>query len=125
NLTIGGKEEQLFGEVVNANLLDVLGVQPALGRGFSTEEDVSPRPVVVLSHALWSRLFGNDPQILGRAIQLDQQEYTVVGVMPSKFHDVGNLGSPNFWIPMTMHDQALNGPAKDWFNLRAFRLTNM
>ena len=125
NLTIGGKEQQLFGEVVNANFFDVLGVQPVLGRGFSAEEDVSPRPVVVLSYALWSRQFGNDPQILSRAIQLDQQEYTVIGVMPSTFHDVGNLGSPNFWIPMTMHDQALDTQTKEFFNQRAFRLTNM
>jgi predicted permease len=125
NLTISGKEQQVFGEVVNANLFDVLGVQPMLGRGFSAEEDVSPRPVVVLSYALWSRQFGNDPQILGRTIQLDQQEYSVVGVMPSSFHDVGNLGSPDVWIPMMMHDQALSGLAKDWFNQRAFRLTNM
>jgi macrolide transport system ATP-binding/permease protein len=125
NLTISGKEQQVFGEVVNANLFDVLGVQPMLGRGFSAEEDVSPRPVVVMSYALWSRQFGNDPQILGRSIQLDQQEYSVIGVMPSSFHDVGNLGSPDVWIPMTMHDQALTGLAKDWFNQRAFRLTNM
>jgi macrolide transport system ATP-binding/permease protein len=125
NLTISGKEEQLFGEVVNANLFDVLGVQPVLGRGFSTEEDVSPRPVVVLSYALWSRQFGNDRQILGRAIQLGQQEYTVIGVMPATFHDVGNLGSPNFWIPMTMHDQALDAQTKEFFNQRGFRLTNM
>src|SRR5208282_2150707 len=125
NLTIGGKEEQLFGEVVNANLFDVLGVQPALGRGFSAVEDVSPRPVVVLSYKLWSRRFGNDPQVLSRAIQLGQQEYTVIGVMPNTFHDVGNLGSPDFWVPMTMHDQALDGQTKEFFNQRAFRLTQM
>ena len=125
NLSISGKEQQIFGEVVNANLFDVLGVQPMLGRGFSAEEDVSPRPVVVLSYALWSRQFGNDPQILGRSIQLDQQEYSVIGVMPSSFHDVGNLGSPDVWIPMMMHDQALTGLAKDWFDQRAFRLAAM
>jgi predicted permease len=125
NLSISGKEQQVFGEVVNANLFDVLGVQPMLGRGFSAEEDVSPRPVLVLSYALWSRQFGKDPQILGRTIQLNQQEYSVIGVMPSSFHDVGNLGSPDVWIPMMMHDQALTGLAKDWFDQRAFRLAAM
>jgi predicted permease len=125
DLTISGKQEQLFGEVVNANLFDVLGVQPILGRDFSAEEDVSPRPVVMISYALWSRRFGNDPQILGRAIQLNQQEYNVIGVMPSTFHDLGVLGSPDLWVPMPMHDQALTGVAKDWFNLRAFRMASM
>jgi predicted permease len=125
DLTISGKQEQLFGEVVNANFFDVLAVQPVIGRPFSAEEDVSPRPVVVLSYALWSRQFGKDPQVLGRAIQLNQQEYNVIGVMPSTFHDVGVLGSPDVWIPMPMHDQALTGVAKDWFNLRAFRLATM
>jgi len=125
NLTISGKETQVFAEVVNANLFDVLGVQPTLGREFAAEEDVSPRPVTILSYDLWTRQFGNDPQILGRAVQLNQQEYNVIGVMPSSFHDVGVLGSPDLWIPMPMHDQALTGVVKDWFNLRAFRMSLM
>lgn len=125
NLTISGKEQQVLGQVVNANLLDVLGVQPVLGRDFSAEEDVSPKPVAIISYALWSRQFGKDPQILGTAIQLDQQEYNVVGVMPSSFHDVGVLGSPDVWIPMPMHDTALTGLAKDWYTQRAFRLASM
>jgi putative ABC transport system permease protein len=86
---------------------------------------VSPRPVALISYALWSGQFGKDSQILGRAIQLNQQEYNVIGVMPSDFHDVGVLGSPDVWIPMPMHDQALTGVVKDWFNLRAFRMAAM
>ncbi|HTS11944.1 MAG TPA: ABC transporter permease [Candidatus Limnocylindrales bacterium] len=125
DLTISGKQEQLFGEVVNSNLFDVLGVQPVIGREFSPEEDTSPRPVVIISYALWGRQFGNDPDILGKAIQLDQQEYSIIGVMPASFHDVGVLGSPDFWVPMSMHDQALNGAAKDFFNQRAFRMASM
>lgn len=125
NLTISGKEQQVLGQVVNANLFDVLGVQPVLGRDFSAEEDVSPKPVAIISYALWSRQFGKDPQILGTAIQLNQQEYNVIGVMPSSFHDVGVLGSPDVWIPMPMHDTALTGLAKDWYTQRAFRLASM
>jgi macrolide transport system ATP-binding/permease protein len=125
NLTISGKEQQVFAELVNANLFDVLGVQPVVGRDFSAEEDTSPKPVAILSYALWSRQFGKDPQILGTAIQLDQQEYNVIGVMPSSFHDVGVLGSPDVWIPISMHDQALTGPVKDFYNQRAFRMASM
>lgn len=125
DLNISGQTQQVVGQVVNANLFDVLGVQPVIGRDFSAEEDISPRPVAIISYALWSRQFGKDQQILGRAIQLDQQEYSVVGVMPSSFHDVGVLGSPDVWIPMPMHDVALKGLAKDWYNQRAFRLAFM
>ena len=125
NLIRGAQQIQVFGEVVNSNLFEVLGVQPVTGRDFIPKEDTSPRPVVILSYALWARQFGKDPNILGSAIQLDQQEYNVIGVMPSNFHDVGVLGSPDVWIPMSMHDTTLTGLTKDWFNQRAFRLANM
>ncbi|MGB7283546.1 MAG: ABC transporter permease [Candidatus Acidiferrum sp.] len=125
NLTIAGKKVQAFCEVVNANLFDVLGVQPQLGRGFSEEEGKTPQPVVVISYALWNREFGGDPKLLGRAIQINDQDFTVIGIMPSDFHDVGVLGSPDAWAPMLMHDQVLTGLAKDWFDQRAFRLTLM
>src|SRR5690348_2579481 len=50
NLVISGKQTNLFGELVNANFFDLLGVTPALGRGFTGEEDNSPQPVAVLSY---------------------------------------------------------------------------
>src|SRR6476646_4465340 len=125
NLTIGVKQVQAFCEVVNANFCDVEGVQPKLGRGFSAEEEKTPQPVVVISYALWNREFGGDAKLLGRAIQINEQDFTVVGIMPDTFHDVGVLGSADAWVPMLMHDQVLTGLAKDWFNQRAFRLTSM
>jgi predicted permease len=125
NLIISGKQIQVFALLVDANFFDVVGVKPILGRGFAPEEDTSPRPVAVLSYALWSRQFGADPNILGRALQIDQQEFTVIGVAPSDFHDVGNIGSPDVWLPMAMHDQVVTGLIKTWFNQRAFRLTGM
>ena len=99
DLTIGGKKVQAFCEVVNANFFDVVGVPPKLGRGFSEEEEKTPQPVVVISYALWNREFGGDPGLLGRTIQLNQQDFTVVGIMPSTFHDLGVLGSPDAWVP--------------------------
>ncbi len=125
NLVVSGKQNQLFGEVVNANFFDVLGVHPVIGRGFNAEEDTSPRPVAVLSYALWNRQFGHDPGILGKTVQINEQDYTVVGIAPSDFTNVGVLGSPDVWIPMAMHDQVLTGLVKTWFNQRAFRLTTM
>ncbi|MGB8473826.1 MAG: ABC transporter permease [Candidatus Acidiferrum sp.] len=125
NLTISGKKVQTFCEVVNANFFDVLGVQPLMGRGFSEEEGKTPVPVVVISYALWNREFGGDPKLLGRAIQMNEQDFTVIGIMPNYFHDIGVLGSPDAWIPMLMHDQVLTGFIKDSLNQRAFRLTSM
>ena len=126
NLAIGGgKPEQEFVELVNANFFDLLGVHPFLGRGFSPEEESSPRPVAVLSYALWNTRFGADRDVLGKTIQLNDQEYAVIGVMPRKFDSVGNLNSPNLWIPISMRDQALTGAVKGFLYDRGFRLVTM
>jgi putative ABC transport system permease protein len=63
-LVVSGKEQQVFGELVNGNFFDVLGVPPFLGRSFTAEEDASARPVAVLSFALWNTQFGADRNIL-------------------------------------------------------------
>ncbi|HYI02528.1 ABC transporter permease [Hyalangium sp.] len=75
--------ERLEAVAVTANLFDVLGVHPRLGRGFLPEEDArNAAPVVVLREGLWQRRFGANPSILGQTVTLDGQPYTVIGVMP-------------------------------------------
>ena len=82
--------------VASPNLFEVLGVPPALGRGFAPNE-VGPNrpPVVVLTHALWNRL-GANPSIVGTEVRLNGQSHTVIGVMPPRFAFVRNasLGVP-------------------------------
>lgn len=84
----GGNEPlRLQGQVVNADLFPLLGVQPILGRTFRPEED---RPgesgrVVVLSYSLWQKQFGSDQKIINQPITLNGKSYTVVGVMPAGF----------------------------------------
>lgn len=81
-----GPPEQLRIALVTANFLDLLGVAPALGRGFEAgEEGPGAAPVAILSDGLWRRRFGGDPGIVGRSIRLDGQSVTVVGVAPSGF----------------------------------------
>ena len=81
-----GDPERIFGSSVTANLFDVLGVPPAMGRGFLAEDARPGAPgVVVLSDALWRRRFGADPSIVGREVTIDAQPQTVVGVMPPGF----------------------------------------
>ncbi len=90
NLTEGGEAERVEGGAGSAGLLSMLGVAPALGRGFMPEED---KPgggcVALLGHALWQRRFESDPRILGRAITIDGEGCTVVGVLQEAMQWIG------------------------------------
>ncbi|MPY90672.1 MAG: FtsX-like permease family protein [Luteitalea sp.] len=94
NLIGLGRPERLIGSHVSAGFFDVMGVQPSLGRAFRQAEDVPGGPrLVVLSHALWTNRFGARPDIVGQAITLNSEPYTVIGVMPDGFRypDVADL----------------------------------
>jgi putative ABC transport system permease protein len=89
-LTGAGEPEQLDAARVSANLFNVLGVSPRLGRGFLAEEDQQPgHRVAVITDSLWRRRFHADPSVIGRAIHLDQDPYTVIGVLPGWFRFPG------------------------------------
>jgi putative ABC transport system permease protein len=82
--------------VTSPNLFRLLGVEPILGRGFARDEAGPARqPVIVLTHELWNGL-GADPSIIGHVVRLNEQPYTVIGVMPPAFAFVRNaaLGLP-------------------------------
>ena len=83
SLTGGGEPELIFAPKVEWTFFNVLGANAALGRTF-TEDDDRPeaQKVVVLSHTLWTRRFGSNPAIVGREILLNDEKWTVVGVMP-------------------------------------------
>ncbi|HVU25914.1 MAG TPA: ABC transporter permease [Opitutus sp.] len=88
------------GARVSAHYFDIFGLKPALGRGFLEDEDQPGKDhVAVLSDTLWRTQFGADPGIVGRAIQLDGESYTVVGVLPrgSSF----DRGYARLWRPLT------------------------
>jgi len=122
---VSGKQQQLFGELVNGNFFDVLGVAPFLGRGFSAEEDAAPRAVAVLSFSLWNTQFGGDRGVLGHTIQLNHQDFTVIGVAPREFRSIGVLGSPDLWIPISMRDLMLDDDTKKLMYDRGFRMVAM
>lgn len=86
NLTGAGEPERLQGRLVSAGFFTLLGIQPLLGRDFLPEDDrAGATPSVILSHAFWSRKFGNDASVVGRQITLNNQAYTIVGVAPAEF----------------------------------------
>src|SRR5882762_3095309 len=99
SLTGDGQPEQLSGKKVTPNFFDVLGVQPAVGRPFTAEEDKARSPVVVLGYNLWRRRFGGDESILGRAILMNGVQTKVVGVMPREFFFMDRKNS-DYWVPM-------------------------
>ena len=87
--------------VVSGNYFDVLKVSPALGRTFSPDEDDRPgsTPAAVISHGLWQRRFGADPNVVGKTFRLQSVPFTVIGVAPREFAGA-SLGQPHdLWIP--------------------------
>jgi putative ABC transport system permease protein len=89
--TMTGAEqpERFDGQRVSASYFRALGVPPVRGRDFRDDEDRAGAPgVVIISDALWHRRFGGDPAVLGRQIRLDDDSYTVIGVMPAGFANV-------------------------------------
>src|SRR6185503_9308424 len=81
-----GDPENLNAPRVTANFFNVLGVEPVLGRTFQTGEDAQNGPrVTVLTYGFWQRRFGGDPTVIGRALTLNGNSYTVIGVLPANF----------------------------------------
>jgi predicted permease len=99
-LTGHGEPERLSGVPVSENFFQVLGVQPAFGRLFTADECTWNGPkAALLSHALWERRFASDPAIVGRSLTLNDQQVTVVGVMPATF-DFASIFAPGSRIDL-------------------------
>jgi putative ABC transport system permease protein len=97
NLTGRERPERIAGGRATANLFTVVGVQPALGRGFLPEEEgPGGRRVAILTDALWKRLFGSDPNVVGQDITLSGQIYTIVGILGPEMQ----FGSVELWVPL-------------------------
>jgi predicted permease len=109
NLSVdGGHAAQVTSLRVSESYFRTLGAMPALGRGFTAEED---RPgggrFVVLSDGLWTRVFDRDPAIVGRGLRVNQETFTVAGVMPAGFTVTtetapGVVGTPDLWQPLQL-----------------------
>lgn len=104
NLTDGGDPERVQGRRVTSNFFPLLSVAPALGRAFLAAEDKpGAAHVAVLSHGLWQRRFGGEPRIVNRTITLNNESYTVVGVMPDAFR----FGRDEMWTPIAFTPEQL------------------
>jgi len=98
-LTGAGEPERLNARMVTAPLLPLLGVDACIGRTFRADEDrAGGAPVVLLSYGLWQRRFGGASDVLGKSIDLDSRQYTIVGVLPSGFE---LLQPAEVFVPLT------------------------
>lgn len=107
-LSGAGEPELIRGTRGSANILQLLGVRPALGRLFVPQEDETDHgQVLILTDSSWRTRFKSDPSVIGRAVMLDERPYTIVGVLPPSFQMPGTLSGlsqrSEFLIP-------LNGP---------------
>lgn len=96
----------------------LLGVQPAIGRFFSAEEDALPRgvPVVVLSHELWQERYGGAADVLGSTLEIDHERYEIIGVAPRGFSGV-NLDAVHAWVPVSARGTSMGGDG--WYATRS------
>ena len=108
NLDAGGRTDLVVGQLVSGNYFDVLGVAPALGRLFSAADDVAAggHPLVVLSHRLWRRQFGADPEVIGSGVRLNGDTYTVVGITEEHFIGTFVGFASEIFVPLTMIEVA-------------------
>jgi putative ABC transport system permease protein len=96
-LTGAGDPEEVPTQLVTAEVFSILGVRPAIGRGFTPEEIRPGSRVVVISDRLWKRRFRGDPGILQRPIVSSGTPYTVIGVMPARFSFLDK--NVDVWLP--------------------------
>jgi putative ABC transport system permease protein len=112
-ITGSDRPERLEGQRVSASYFQVLGVSPIAGRDFLPADDRFRGPnVVILSDALWRRRFDADRGIVGREIRLDDNLYTVVGVMPRGFENV-TAPAAALWAPL-QYDASLPPNGREW-----------
>jgi predicted permease len=118
SLNTGREPQVLFGQLVSGNYFDLLGVRAVVGRTFGPHEDEVPGrdPVVVLSHAFWTKRFGADPKAVGQTLNLNGAPYTIVGVAPPEYKGLDVGIRPEVWVPMAMNKQVKTGV--NWYEER-------
>jgi predicted permease len=101
---VDGNAEFATGHFVTGNFYSALGLEPALGRAITPEDDrESAAPVIVISHQYWQRRFSGDRNIVGSVLTINQVPFTVVGVLPSRAVDLtsrGTVNAPDVAIPL-------------------------
>ncbi len=105
----GPEAQHVSGEAVTASFFPLLGVRPERGRFFTADEDrKGGAHVAVLSHEFWHSQYADDPNVLGKTLQLGRSTYTVIGIAPEDFAGI-ELDQPDLWVPLSVA-----GPESRW-----------
>jgi len=112
----GGAQEEAQGRLVTENYFSLLGIEPAIGRFFNPDAATAPGsdPEAVISYDYWQRRFGGKTQVLGTAVRLFGNTYTIIGVAGPGFHGESVGQNPDVWVPMMMQPQVM--PGRDWLH---------
>lgn len=119
SLSRNNNSEKVWGYLVSGNYFDVLGVKPALGRTFLSEEDNTrlSHPVAIISHSLWQARFGGDRSIVDSDILINGKKFKVIGVAPAGFSGTEVIYSPEVFVPFAM--QRWIEPESDYLDRRS------
>jgi len=113
SLTGRGDPQLITIQLVSGDYFDALGVRPSPGRGFLREEDpgTDGPAVAVISHAMWQRLYGGDPRVTSRTIELNGRTFAIVGVAPQGFNGLNQLYGADVYVPMSTYPYTFPVPA--------------
>ena len=110
SLTANNSSDRIWGQAVSGDYFQFLGVQPLVGRTLSPrDDDPSQPPVVVISHGLWRRRFGDDSTIVGKTVRLNDTTFHVIGVMREGFRGTDSMLYADLWVPFAI-GEAAGGP---------------
>jgi predicted permease len=110
-LSGGQRPEEIDAARLNSGIFDTLGVQPILGRVFTTGDENARRQLAVISYSLWMNRFHRDPNVIGASLVLDRKPYQVIGVMPRNFEfplSFGTLAGTQVWVPLSLTPDELS-----------------
>ena len=117
NLVGDGEPEKIDGGLVTASFWTVLGVRPQFGRVWGPEDDRPGNRIAVIGHGLWTRRFGADPAVVGRAVEFNGNPYTIIGIMPRGFEFLDS--DLQVWAPLTFSAARLNDRGSHFLNVVA------
>jgi len=111
-VTVGGRTERAWGEMVSGNYFSVLGVTAFLGNTFNPDQAKIPGAyqVVVVGYKFWRDQLGADPGSVGRTLVLNGNNFTIIGIAPQSFAGLQFGVLPDIWVPLTMQAQVMPGP---------------
>ncbi len=122
-LKVGDEPVQVAGQLATGNFFGVLGVSAYRGRTFSftsaQDQELGAHPEVVISHSLWAKMFGSDPEAIGRSVTLNSHPFTVVGVTLPGFKGTFALANPDqIWVPVSMYRELIPPAFVSFFEMR-------